>query len=312
MGEEPSQPTVSVVCLAIAAVVLVIVGAPVAADSTDGTNATVRPETPEDRLPAENVSQNIYLVPDVDIQHVDTFRIHWEAGNPSRCYSSDLDAYGIDRGNDDPGTRNDETLLDHSAGTTRTPDDIYIHMNQPGDPTTQPVGINATDQFVLGVVDCATNPDEPGWYRYELGVNGTGYDGESVDTDSVASNHFYVCDCESEAEAREQLGPPPSERTPTSTATAAVTATATVTPAARTATVTATPADRADSTETPPSAESGTATAAPTATPTPLPETRTVTAADTTPADSPGFGGVAALAGLVLSAVALAARRGDG
>jgi PGF-CTERM protein len=264
----------------------------------------------------------------------------------SSCSTENTAAFGVDRENDDPGTETDESLLAARKNSEFNDHEIIIEFFDEDDLAGDSIAINDVDEVVAVQNDCYTMPEEPGWYQINGFLNGTGYDGTQFDV-TLDSHYFYICECSSEAEAREQLGPPPSEQgddstesTATATATPERTETATAAATAEpTATATATAESTATAERTATAAAEATATAESTATTTPGDgggsdgggadagdepsspadeSTATATAAPAGAADGPvtptvgagpGFGAVAALAGLL--AVGLLAHRRD-
>jgi PGF-CTERM protein len=196
----------------------------------------------------------------------------------SQCSTENTAAFGVDRENDDEGTKTDESLLAARENSQFKQHEIVIDFFDQGDLAGEPIAINDVDEVVAVQNECYTMPTEPGWYQINGFLNGTGYNGNEFDV-SLDSHYFYVCECGSEQAAREQLGPPPSEEgtsgdsEPTATPEATATATATATPEA-TATATATPettatataVPEATATATPEQTAEATATAAATAT----------------------------------------------
>jgi hypothetical protein len=196
----------------------------------------------------------------------------------SNCEPDNAAAFGIDRGNDDPGTNTDKSLLTAFKSYTSEEDFIDIVFYKKEQLAGKPVAGDVTDQIVAAQNNCYDNPSEPGWYR----INGTitGNLGGGTETDSKIrdlSNYVYVCDCSSRAEAEETLGPPPSE-SGGGTGDGGSSA-ATATPAPDTATATSADTGGSETTAT----RTATATATDTA-------TATATATDTTPATAAATG----------------------
>jgi PGF-CTERM protein len=242
----------------------------------------------------------------------------------SACDVDNTAVFGIDRGNNNSGTRIDQDLVSKQKNADFRDDGITIEFYDWGDFANDPPYMRAQDAIIAeqgarsGDGACLTVTNEPGWYRIQGFLNGTAADNgpdqrPSEDAKQVAgmalSNYIYVCECDSEGEAREQLGPPPNERTTTdSTPTPTPTATATATPEPETATATPAPAT---------ATAAPTEAATPTATPEPDDETSTPTATATrendgttggsnvnsvgtpTPAEGPGFGAFLALLALL-------------
>jgi len=192
----------------------------------------------------------------------------------SNCEPDNTAAFGIDRGNDDPGTNTDVSLLTSFKSYTSEENFIDIKYYKEEKLAGGPIQAYVDDQVVAAQNGCYDNPSDPGWYR----INGTITGSSNGDTTTDykvrdLSGYFYVCDCSSRQEAESTLGPPPNEdgsgdggdgSTPTATATATATEapsgnddpTATATGTA-TATVTAT----ASATATTTAAATATATA---------------------------------------------------
>lgn len=314
-----TKRTGTVLALALAVAAVAVVGSvPLGAASHGaGTNFTVEPvDAPADRRPdITDASMKQFAHPDRSIQRIDYFVVEWQAGVVGSCGQGNLEALGIDRGDDDPGTATDEGLLAHVESTQRSDHRVVAEFYDEEDFQGQSTHINATDELVSHQSDCYGTPEEPGWYQLTVTVNGTDWSGEYVEM-TVASHYFWICDCASEREARNRLGPPPSERSGRATPTATATATA--------APETSTPARSTDRTTDAPS-EPTTPTASPTATAaTAPPRTATATSARTgtvasstgTPAgpattqpgttqgSGPGFGVVAAVLALVAALLA--------
>lgn len=169
----------------------------------------------------------------------------------SACNSDNTAVFGLDRGNNNSGTKTDEDLLEHRKDTKFGERELVVEFFTEDDFGGDAIDVRPEDAIVavLGAGSssgpCYTMPEEPGWYRLHGWANGTTPDGEFVEVD-LYSNYQYICMCDNEAAAREELGPPPSEdgatptpgdgtETPTGTSTPdnsteTPTATATVTP----------------------------------------------------------------------------------
>ncbi|WP_276258707.1 PGF-CTERM sorting domain-containing protein [Haloglomus litoreum] len=192
----------------------------------------------------------------------------------SQCSTENTAAFGVDRENDDEGTKTDESLLAARENSQFNEHEIVIDFFDQGDLAGEPIAINDVDEVVAVQNECYTQPTEPGWYQINGFLNGTGYNGNQFEV-TLDSHYYYVCECGSEQEAREKLGPPPSESGSSDSSEATATATATAEP-----TATATP----ESTATATAEAAATATATPAATPTATAEptaTATVEAAAT-------------------------------
>jgi hypothetical protein len=194
----------------------------------------------------------------------------------SNCEPDNTAAFGIDRGNDNPGTNTDVSLLTSFKSYTSEEDFIDIKYYKEEKLAGGPIQAYVDDQVVAAQNGCYDNPSEPGWYR----INGTITGSTNGDTTTDykvrdLSGYFYVCDCSSRAEAESTLGPPPNEdgggdggdaSTPTATATAAATATpsgsdGSTATATETATATATETATASATATTTASTTATATA---------------------------------------------------
>jgi PGF-CTERM protein len=186
----------------------------------------------------------------------------------TECTSDNTAAYGIDRDNDDPGTKTDVSLLNYMVESNFNPNSIVVEhydgdeLGAPdpedeggkeegredgdGNPEVYPDDeIVAHQGYKSAGGPCYGMPEEPGWYQIQGFANGTSWSGEYTEI-HLPSHYFYICVCESRQEAVETLGPPPSEsgdgdgggettetetETPTETATATATETATETEA---------------------------------------------------------------------------------
>ncbi|WP_276261139.1 PGF-CTERM sorting domain-containing protein [Haloglomus litoreum] len=216
-------------------------------------------------------------------------KLYSEAIGYSNCEPDNTNAFGIDRGNDDPGTGTDVSLLTSFKKYTSEEDFIDIKYYREDKLAGGPIKFYTVDQVVAGQSGCYDNPSEPGWYR----INGTITGSSNGDTTTDykvrdLSGYFYVCDCSSRAEAEQTLGPPPGQGgdggdgdsggsgTPTATATA-----------------TATPGSEGGSDGTATATSTGTATVTRSATPTADPTataTVTPTATATTERSASGSG----------------------
>jgi PGF-CTERM protein len=265
------------------------------------------------------------------LKRMDTLTISNQDVGFGSCSTENTAAFGLDYGNNDSGTTTNEPLLKHRENSAFNEHSIYVDFYGPDSLAGSPVRFKAIDQIVAVQQDCYQMPSEPGWYQINARINGTGYNGEYIDTKdegTIRSHYFYVCECSSRSEAESKLGPPPSEESDSggsggsSTATPTPTATATPTPTP-TATATPTPTPEPDD-------SGGSSTATPTATDTSggggsggTTATATAAAGGNTNAGGsqqggapatptvgagPGFGAVAAL-GALLGAALLAFRR---
>jgi PGF-CTERM protein len=333
-----------VVSLAVVAVALAAMAGGAASGAAGGTaaktghggngNLTWVMLTPQPGL--ENGDMENYGVPPRGFRKVDYVSVTWVDGGFAGCGASNAEVFGIDRGNDDPGTQVDQSLFASIKSTKVNEDEFRADFYDEGDFGGSPPTFNEGDQLVGKTTDCIDTADTPGWYQVTSTIASNNGDFRAK------SHYFYVCDCASEQAAREQLGPPPSEPTPTATATPTATPSPTPEPTpTRTPpeggtpfpspTPTATPTPTAEST---PTATRTTATAAATATPveegarggssggseaqslatdTPSPTQpanwSAIVERSPTASSGPGFGAIAAVAG-VLAAGLLTRREG--
>ncbi len=229
--------------------------------------------TPQPGL--EDGDMENYGVPPRGFRKVDYVRVTWLDGGFSGCGASNAEVFGIDRGNDDPGTEVDQSLFSSIKSTKVNEDEFEADFYDEGDFGGSPPTFNEGDQLVGKTTNCIDTADAPGWYQVTSTI-------ASKNGDFRAKSHyFYVCDCASEQAAREQLGPPPSEPTPTATATP---------------TATPTPTPEPTPTRTPPEGGTPFPSPTPTATPSPTPDPTSTRAAATDAATAaattaPGAGG---------------------
>ena len=146
----------------------------------------------------------------------ENFTLHYIVGisknfDYSQCEPTNAQAFGIDRKNDDSGTKTDESLLSSYKSFTSTKDKIVIGYYRESQLAGEPINISIADQFVGKVANCNSNPQDPGWYRMKGYMNGSTNGDTKTDFQIVDwSSWVYVCDCSSEQEAIEKLGPKPS------------------------------------------------------------------------------------------------------
>jgi PGF-CTERM protein len=152
----------------------------------------------------------------------ENIRMHWNVVRQEdfrwdTCTSTDATAFGIDRGNDDPGTETDQSLLNAYRSVTYTQDGIYVQFFKEDSLGGSPVNITVNDQIVSRVTNCLQNPDDPGWYRLTGYINGsTQMDANTDYTIYGAAKYVYICEnCDSRQDAVEKLGPPPTTCPPT-------------------------------------------------------------------------------------------------
>jgi hypothetical protein len=150
------------------------------------------------------------------LERMDTLTIRNRDIVFASCTTENTAAFGLDYGNNNSGTETDEGLLSHRKESSFNEHSIYVNFYGPDSLAGSPVRFNAIDQVVAVQQDCYDMPDEPGWYQINARINGTGYNGNYIDTKdagTIRSHYFYICECSSEQEAREKLGPPPSDDT---------------------------------------------------------------------------------------------------
>jgi hypothetical protein len=220
------------------------------------------------------------------LETIDNYKITTQDTRFKDCSPSDAQAFGIDRGNDDPGTKTDTGLLRHMSSYSVEGRVIAVTIYDEGDLGGSPTYLNDTDETVAKLANCVVTPSDPGWYQFKGYVNGTNYEGNFQEV-LLYSKYFYVCDCSSEAEAREQLGPPPhSESDSTDGDSGGSESTATPTP----------DGDGSSGSSSGGSRSTATPTATPTATATPTP-TATATSTPTATAAGSGSGSSGSSAG---------------
>lgn len=245
-----------------------------------------------DGLRAEGAEEGIW---------VDAYALRADWIDYAACDRTNIDVFGVDRSNDNPGTTVDE---EYGQGTVSSvgfsEHQFRAKFHDWGDLSGDPPYLAPDDAIVLAAgatqvqSGCLTMTTEPGWYRATAYVNGTAANGDCTEEGNSAcepenrttvaiqakSTWVYVCKCESESEARQQLGPPEGTPTPEPTVTVTPTVTSTVTP---TSTATRTPTPTAPPTPSP----TATATASPTPTATGTHATNANGTA--TPADAGGL-----------------------
>ncbi|WP_254820912.1 PGF-CTERM sorting domain-containing protein [Haloglomus halophilum] len=155
-----------------------------------------------------------------DMQAMHTIVLTSEAFQFDSCSSSQVRAFGIDRGNDDPGTQTDESLLSAYKSISFEKHQITVKFYKEDQLAGGPVGVKSADQIVARGDNCIQNPSEPGWYQISGKINGSTNGDTTTDFSQDTTSHYiYVCDCESRQEAEEKLGPPPGSDGGESTAT---------------------------------------------------------------------------------------------
>lgn len=198
------------------------VGGAVASHDDESTNFTV--------VPADRQHGETDVGYTLEIAVTDTFGGHEAIAEPERAIfaleETQLDACEAESGGFEE--------LDHS---------LYVVDSEADDTTQQALTVEGAvwdgtavlfvfgdDQpaiavgktLVLELDSCVQSPDEPGWYRGLIDIEGTAPDGEATAELQAFSHDFGICDgCTTDDDAREVLGSPPSEpaSTPTPTET---------------------------------------------------------------------------------------------
>jgi hypothetical protein len=151
------------------------------------------------------------------IENLSSLTFEYRHGSFAGCGADDITAFGIDRNDDDPGTRTDESLLRHTERMTVGANFVVFDLYE-GDELAasedSPVTLNVSDEVVLRHA-CVDNPDTPGTYRLHWAANGTS-DGAYTAYDTPSNRVRIV-----------QSGP---QNTPTATTTEPPGGTATETP----------------------------------------------------------------------------------
>ena len=280
------------------AIVVVLAATPVAADGhtkaaaddyTEEANFSVNFPSTTDHYPGNQNEQNgsaeffatgedaVRAETDEDGVYMDYVIIDTQWIDFTNCDIPNVAAFGLDRGNDDPGTRIDEDLVQRQKNVDFRSNGITIQFYDFSDLGGDPPYARPNTQIAaaLGAGSqagtCLTPTNEPGWYQVQGFVNGTAADNGQGEQPSdgakeaginANSNYLYVCECDSRAEAEEQLGPPPGtdpEPTPEPTPTPAEGGEH------------STPTPTAEPTSTPTAEPTPTPTSQPTATPEPTP-----------------------------------------
>ncbi|QLD84951.1 PGF-CTERM sorting domain-containing protein [Natronomonas halophila] len=302
-----------------------------AASHGSPANFTVYPQENADRSPS--ATQATYVMSsagadafeaDRGLEIVDYYWLESEQADFSACAPDDARVFGIDRGNNNTGTQVDESLLQHMKTYNVNERRITLDLYGPDDFGGDTINLYAPDATVAVLGDCVENTGEAGWYQFSGFVNGTTYAGNYEEV-HLTSHYFWVGDFENEEEARAELGPPPSaegdsstsESTPTPTPTATATETRESTPTATpTTTATSTPTVTATSAAGGNDGSGGSSETETTEAPGGDSNEQngggntgqSVADMTPTPGEGPGFGGIAALVGL-LTAGLLVARR---
>jgi len=138
--------------------------------------------------------------------------------------------FGIDRGNDNDGTKTDESLVEHRRESNLRAGGLDVYFYNWEEITNDPPYLSPEDAVVAaqgaGSEDgpCLKMTSDPGWYQVQAYTNGSIATecNEEGNSDckpenkqwrgvNLNSNWVYICECDSEQQAREQLGPPPNE-----------------------------------------------------------------------------------------------------
>lgn len=152
--------------------------------------------------------------------------------NFSECTTSgNTKVFGFDRGNNLSGAMDDDSLLEHQAGSNLSRNSFFVEYYNWNAISNSPPYFEYNDEFILAQGEgsndgpCMQTPDEPGWYRSSIEITGTVADNgtEENNEDSrptsnaknvsmtVYSNYYYVCECDSYEEAVRTLGAPPNK-----------------------------------------------------------------------------------------------------
>lgn len=269
-------PAVLIVAtLVLAAPLGVVAATPVAVESAGASTSSVSPHdadanftvTLDNHTPGATDANNYYAAGLRDeMQAMHTIVLSSDVFQFDSCSASQVRAFGIDRGNDDPGTGTDESLLSAYESISFEEHQITVQFYKESTLAGEPVGVAPADQIVARGANCIQTPSEPGWYQISGKINGSTNGDTTADfSQDTISHYVYVCDCSSRADAEQQLGPPPSAEgsggsgasggsgTPTSTPTASATPTPDSggTDGGTTSTATATPTATATATATP-------------------------------------------------------------
>jgi MYXO-CTERM domain-containing protein len=203
-----------------AALVGVFATAPPAVGTADATTSSTSPHgadanftTRLDNNAPGVTTANEYYASGLrkDMQAMHTIVLTSEAFQFDSCSSSQVRAFGIDRGNDDPGTQTDESLLSAYKSISFEKHQITVKFYKEDQLAGGPVGVKSADQIVARGDNCIQNPSEPGWYQINGKINGSTNGDTTTDFSQDTTSHYIpVCDCENRQEAEEKLGPPPS------------------------------------------------------------------------------------------------------
>ncbi|MEF8809041.1 hypothetical protein, partial [Natronomonas sp.] len=107
----------------------------------------------------------------------------------SGCGSADTEALGIDRGSNNSGTQNDDSILQNMLDSGFQEDKIWVEFNGEDD-FGETVSISREDSIVAVQSDCYTMPEDPGWYQISGKINGTGPDGNFFEV--TLDSHYFA------------------------------------------------------------------------------------------------------------------------
>jgi len=158
-----------------------------------------------------------------------------EVGAPWIDYSEcdvtqNTKVFGIDKGNNNEGTKIDQDLVEHRKGSVLGAGGLTITFFDWGDLSGDPPYLSPADAVVAAqgtgsnAGPCLKMTSDPGWYQLRGFTNGTiaseckeegNSDCEPQTKErrglNLFSNYVYICECDNEQQARSQLGPPPNE-----------------------------------------------------------------------------------------------------
>lgn len=272
------------------------------------------PVKSEDHRPGVLASYNLFASPPVDYWPMKTMAVAWgpkaieNGAHMGDCAIDDARAMGVDKGNNDSGTKTDESAIKNAHDYAFEHNHLWFQTHQEDD-IGEPLYIKSKDQMIGAVSKCIENPSEPGWYKMYGWMNGTRRINDVFVHNETSSYPVWICDCENRSQAEEKLGPPPMHaygepRMSDESAKGTATPSPTITPTpVGTQTLTPTPVE---------STVTRTATATPEATATSR-KTSTTTSGgtSTTPAagSGAGFGPIVSLIGLLSATLLLYRRR---
>lgn len=101
-------------------------------------------------------------VPNRGFEKIDFVRVTWVDGGFTGCGAGNAEVFGIDRGNDDPGTETDESLFPRIESTSVTADAFRADFYDEGDFGGSPPTFREGDELVGKTTDCIDTPDQPG------------------------------------------------------------------------------------------------------------------------------------------------------